>query len=449
MQSFALALPLIAALGVAWAWFGRHKAGFDSFFAANRTIGFWAAVIAFPVCWTWANTFIIGPQKAYESGFAAVLWFAALNCVGLFVFAVCAWQMNRVADPSVPTLTGYIRERFGGDMVWVYTIVILGTSVYAVVGQLIGALVLLNYATGFSKVALIIGLAPMMLLIAYPRGVESSFAADMVKAFMIVIVLGVIAFVMEAAGKDVFVHTIQGIAQKPVDIWDPKLLRMFVLPLAISWIAGGALDHQLYQRSRSLAPSAKSAPWYGILPFGVVVLFISSVGFFAPWDVMQGLDHQLAGFVAIQHWFPVMGQVFIITVAAALLATGASALNASASTWAVDIVRPLKPGWSPLSVSRVAMALILILSVGLALSGVTLIQLVLFIGSFRGALLFPTLLGLFTKRRLEPSRLFALSIAMAMCTGPAVAYFTGDNLWGGVTALVLSAVACVFEWRRR
>lgn len=457
MPSLVLALPLVAMLGVAWVWFGRHTVEAKSFFNANKSIGFWVAVISFPVCWTWANTLIIGPQKAYEDGFAAVFWFAILNAVALFVFAVCMWRMFRVAGSDVSGFTGFVRERFGVEMTWVYTIGILGISVYAVVGQLIGALVLLNYATGLSKEVLIIMLAPSMLVLASWRGIESSFAADMVKAILIATVLVVIMFVMGDAGADTVVKASGGVAQKPPGLWDWSLLRPFVIPLAISWIAGGAVDNQLYQRGFSLDPldpSAKSAVWYGILPFGVVVFVISSVGLLAPIRAMmppvgKALDHQLAGLVAINTWMPMMGNVFIIMVASALLATGASALNASASSWARDIVEPIRPAWSVIAVSRVVMVLITTFSVWLALRGVTLVQMVLFIGSFRGALLFPTLLGLFTtKRRFKCSRLFAPSIVAAMCIGPAVAYFTGDNLWGGIVALTISGLACVVEWRR-
>ena len=444
-----IALPFVAALGYGQIWFGRQRTGFGSFFAANRAIGFWTAALSIPIAWLWSNTIILGPQKAYEGGIAPVLWLAGLNCVGLLSFAICAWQMNRVADPEIPTLTGYIEKRFGTDMVWVYTIGILGTSIYSVVAQLVGAFVLLNYVTGIDKSTLAMLLAPMMLILACARGVQSSFAGDMVKAGMIVLVLVVVLLVAYTAGIDVFDHAVSGVSQKPVDFFDYGMLRFFVIPLAISWISGGALDHQLYQRSRSFSPAAKNAAWVGILPFGVVVLIISSAGFFAPWNVMKGLDHQLAGFVAIQQWMPVMGGVFIIAVAAALLATGASALNASACTWAADIVKPLQPEWSPVMVSRVAMGLILVVCVGIALTGVTLLQLVLFIGAFRGALLFPTLLGLFTKKGLEHSRMFAVSIALTMITGTAVALLSGDPLWGGVVALTISAAVCFVELRRQ
>lgn len=444
MQSLLLGAPCVAALALTVVWFGRRKADFGSYFAAHRSIGFSVAVVSFPVCWTWANTLIIGPQKAFQNGLATVAWFSVLNALALAVYALCDTQLRKVAKAHVPTLTGYMQERFGMPMVWVYSIGILGVSAYAVVGQLIGALVLLNYATGWDREMLVVLLAGMMFIIAYPRGIESSFSADMVKACTIGLVLMLAIFVIvEGRGS-----------QGPLpgsgltDLLDPGLLRNFVIPLAISWIAGGAVDHQLYQRGRSLSASARTAPWHGILPFGILVFVISSVGFFAPKNTMQGLDPQLAGFVAIEFWVPRAGQAFIVMVAAALLATGASALNASASTWAVDIVRPMNPKLSPLTVSRIATAIIALGSAWLALSGITLVQMVLFIGSFRGALLFPTLYGLFVGKRVEPSPLFAGAIASAMCIGPIVAYASGDNLWGGVAALGLSGLACALELRR-
>lgn len=438
-------LPLFAVLGLTFAWFGRRQVTFDSHFAANRSIGFLVAVVSFPVCWTWANTLIIGPQRAYQAGLAETLWFASLNSMALAMFALCAWRFGKVARAEVPTLTGYIKERYAPEMVWVYSIGISGIALYAVVGQFIGALVLIEYATGASKTFLVPMLAVMMALIALPRGVESSFAADMVKASMIGVVLIIALTVLGTAAPSGVV--LEGQRGKGIEFLEPAMLSSFVLPLAISWLAGGALDHQLYQRARSLSPEAKSAVWWGILPFGVVVFAISSLGFLVSPAMMQGLDPQLAGFVAVSAWNVEFGRVFIIAVAAALLATGASALNAASSAWAVDIVRPWRPAWSAPRVSRVVMLLTLAAAVALALTGVTLLQMVLFIGAFRGALLFPTLLGLWTTRQAAPSRLFAWGIALTMVIGPCVAWQT-TAFQGGLTALGLSGLLCIIEWLR-
>lgn len=467
-SSMLLGLPFFAAVAVAVSWFGRRAVSYDSFFAANRDIGrhslgYLVAAISFPVCWTWANTLIIGPQKAYQDGLPSVIWFALLNALALVVFVLCSLQMRKVARDKIATLTGYIGRRFHRNMVWVFTVGICGISVYAAAGQFVGTMVLLEYSLGFGKDAvvalgpfefgartlLVLGLGVGMLSIAVMRGVESSFAADMVKALAIVVVLYAALLVFgRASGSELAAH-LGGVKQRPPGLFDwDTLLRPFVIPLAISWISGGALDHQLYQRARSLSPEAARAPWWGIVPFGIVVFVISALGFFAPWETMKGLDPQLAGFVAISRWAPALGEVFVVAIAAALLATGASALNAAASSWAVDIVHPLRPQWSQVAVSRVVMLLVLALSIALALAGVTLLQMVLFIGAFRGALLFPTLLGLFSRKRAGASSAFAWQVGAAMAAGPLVAYWSGDPMWGGVSALAFSGIACLYEWRR-
>lgn len=467
-SSMLLGLPFFAAVAVAVSWFGRRNVSYDSFFAANRDIGrhrlgYLIAAISFPVCWTWANTLIIGPQKAYQDGLPSVIWFALLNALALVVFVLCSLQMRKVARDKIATLTGYIAGRFHRDMVWVFTVGICGISVYAVVGQFVGAMVLLEYslnlgtnstatllgATVGVRTLLVCGLGLGMFALAIMRGVESSFAADMVKALAIVIVLYAALLVFGRAADTELVAHLGGVKHRPAGLFDwDTLLRPFVIPLAISWISGGALDHQLYQRARSLSPEAIRAPWWGIVPFGIVVFIISALGFFAPWDAMKGLDPQLAGFVAISRWAPALGEVFVVAIAAALLATGASALNAAASSWAVDIVYPLRPQWSRVTVSRVVMLLVLAFSIMLALAGVTLLQMVLFIGAFRGALLFPTLLGLFSGKRADASPAFAWQVGAAMAAGPLVAYWSGDPMWGGVSALALSGGACLREWHR-
>lgn len=439
-------IPFFAALGLMFAWFGRRQVTFASHFSANRSIGLWVAAVSFPVCWTWANTLIIGPQRAFQAGLSEAIWFALLNALALAVFAACATRLEKVARLEIPTLTGFVRERYAPEMVWVYSIGISGIALYAVVGQFIGALVLVEYVTGLTRDVLVLVLAPMMLALALPRGVESSFASDMVKAATIGVVLIVALCVLNLAGGPAIHAGLPG-AGKGFGFLDGAMLSAFVLPLAISWISGGALDHQLYQRARSLSYEARYAPWLGIVPFALLVFAVSALGFVAPRDAMRGLDPQLAGFVAVEATLPGLGQLFMLAIASALMATGASALNAAASAWAVDIVGPWRPKWSAPWVSRAIMLATLMVAMALAMSGVTLLTMVLFIGAFRGALLFPTLLALWTERRAPPSRGFAWGIASAMLVGPFVAW-QSTPLWGGVTALALTAVMCLLEWRR-
>ncbi len=446
-----LIIPCAVILLLVLLRFGLARNTFESYFVANRNIGIFLAALSFPVCWLWANTLIIGPQGAYESGISNALWFAFLNGLALFVFAIFSTRAGSVMKSSNYTLTGYIAERFDRRTMLLFMLGILGVCVYAVAGQFIATVVLLQHATGISAPMLAGLLGLMMFSIAASRGLQSSYVADIVKATLIAVMLVAVGIVVaRAGGFPALASGFGGIAAPAPDLFDWKLLRDFVIPLAVSWISGGAIDHQLWQRRFALSPNAIRAVWMGIIPFILVVFSISTLGFVAAASHLSMSDHQLAGFVAVNAWLPMGSSAFILMIAAALLATGASALNAAASVWAVDVWRSWKPLASEVSalwVSRAVMCGIILLSVMLALKGVTLKQMVLFIGSFRGALFFPMILAFFFIRVRSPSAVFTWGIGSAMIVGPLAAFFS-TNLWGGVVALSISGLATGYEWVR-
>lgn len=429
-----------------------RKNTFASFFLANRAIGTVVASFSLAVCWVWVFALMVGPQRAYQGGFGSLAWFVGANTVAMFLFALLSRRLRTVSATSWDSFTSFIRARYGPGMLGAYTLGISGMMTYAVFAQLTGALVLLTYVTGVDKLTLVSVLAVLMLVLATPRGAQSIFSADAVKALMITLVVGVATLVIWKTGG---LHALQlgsgGIAGKGLGFFDWKLVRDFGIPLSISLLSGIVIDQQLWQRVFSLRPAAaRLAPWLAAPIFFVLIAGIGSLGFVAAALGIQLSDPQLAGFAVVGAVLPWGATLFALMVAAALLATGASALNAAASAWSIDALRWWKPDAQArgmIRTSRLVMVVITLLGVGLVYAGITLEQMLLFFGTFRGALFFPTLLALFTRRTGDASAWFTSSIVALMLVGPVIAYFA-SVFTAGLIVLGVAAVLCFAEFMR-
>ncbi|MFA7309448.1 MAG: hypothetical protein WC050_00950 [Candidatus Paceibacterota bacterium] len=453
MQEAALYLgtPVVFAVGVLLVWFGIRRTSFSSFFIADRTIGLFAASVSLAVCWIWVFALIVGPQQAYLGGIGPLAWFVGANTAAIVVFALFFFRLRTEFTGQWSTFTEFIRFRFGAGMLGVYTIGISGMMTYAVWAQLTGALALLAYATGADKSSLMALIAFLTLVVAMPRGVQSVFSADMVKALMIGAVLGIAVVVFGHADG---VHGLwagsRGFSGTGPAFLSWPLLRDFGIPVTISLLSGIVIDQQMWQRSLSLrSAAARFAPWIAAAVFFILIASVGALGLAASYLHISVADPQLAGFAVVESILPAGAKVFAFMIAAALLATGASALNAVSSAWAVDALRWWKPASDErtmIRASRIVMVVILLISVFIALAGVTLAQMLLLIGTFRGALFFPTILALFTRGG-EASRSFTVSILVTMVVGPIIAYYT-SVFTAGMIVLSVTALLCGVEWLR-
>lgn len=440
-----LSLPGVAALIFLYARFGRQATTLSSFFVTN--MGAVMGAISIAICWTWSIALIVGPQKGYQGGLPSLAWFCGMNVLAIAVFAIFhQLRLRRWGDSQAKTWTAIVRERFGDRMMGLFTFAIGVVCLYSVSGQFIGTVVLLRHATGIDAHTLVFVLAAIMLVIALPRGIESVVSGDMVKAIAITsVALIALAIFGQAIHSGNVAQSLGSVGVKTADVFNEKLLTGFGLPVGISLIAAVGIDHQLWQRSFSLSPRARwTAPLLAVVIFGVLVTLIGMLGLAARGAGLKLDDPQLAGFAAAEHFASWGGTAFTLMIAAALIVTGASALNAGANIWALDIVPRWNPSLSRLAVARMVMIVFIAFGIVLALSGVTLEGMLLFIGSFRSALFFPTLLVLLSATAYRRNAVLEASVVLAMVLGPIVA-ITVTPLWGGLTALALSGVGSIHE----
>ncbi|MEY4746967.1 MAG: hypothetical protein RLZZ416_16 [Candidatus Parcubacteria bacterium] len=458
-----LVTPAVLAAAVTALVWGGQKETTESFYVAERRIGPFVGAASIGVAWLWVFALFVGPQKAYQDGLPALLWFAIPNTLGIALCCAIAWQVRKRMRGAGCTLPEFHEHAFDPSMRKVSAFGILFVQgVYAVLAQLIGAQLLLSTATSISPLVIVLTLAFLMVALASYKGLPNSIGADVLKASLVAMIV-VIAVAALAFSDGTLSKGISGVRENPLGFFDKELLVGFAFPVSISLLAGGAIDQQLYQRSYALsAKSAGSALVLAPVVFFVLCLGIGSLGLLAAGSGLKASNPQLIGFEVMRNLFsPAMGTVFVLTVASILIATGAAALNAVSSVGAIDVVRSFRPhigGRSLLWVSRSVMALFIVVCVSIFVlfPAVRLLDLILFIGPFRASLLLPTILAAFTVAYARPSKAFTAAVVTAMLIGVWVSsglwpLYPFSNRWvfeAGLITLGITAVACAIEWYR-
>jgi len=143
--------------------------------------------------------------------------------------------------------------------------------------------------------------------------------------------------------------------------------------------------------------------------------------------------------------------VFTLTIVAALVAAGASALNAFSSIGSVNVWKRFKPettDGSLLAVSRISMVLLVAVGMFVArLPNVQITYLLLLIGAFRGALMLPTIFALFWPKLHGPSAFIGILVGMAVGVPMFIAgnYFEIQEIasLGALAPIAITFLFCV------
>jgi urea-proton symporter len=386
----------------------RQKDSINLFFVANRKVGLIIGSLSVMAAWIWAPALFVSSQKGYEQGLPGVFWFTVPNALSLVFFAFLAKRIRQVMDQGY-TLPEFIRQRLGVRSHFIHIIAIFVAQTYAVIVQLTASLLLLNLLTGISKVALLLIIAALFLALAALRGIRTSILLDVIKAGVIaVVIIVIIPWTIAAAGGAAEVS--QGLGGSKgtyTNLLDPTVAWAFGVPITISLLSGVVIDQQQWQRAFSIRRRrVRSAFVLGGIIFALVPASLALLGFLAanPAAGVEVTSTQLAGVAAVAHFLPKIGVViFAIMVLVGLTSAGSAALCAVSSIGGIDIYRQYlhrkATDHQIIRASRISMFIILFIAMVISLlPNVQILYIQLLVGSFRAALLIPTVLALFWRR---------------------------------------------------
>ena len=434
----------------------RKAKSSEQFFVGNRQFGLWTGAFSSAAAWIWAPALFVSSQVAYTKGLPGVFWFIIPNTLALILFAFLAKKVRSVMEQGY-TLPEYIKQRLGTNNQFLYTVVMFIYQCYAVIVQLLGSLLLLNFLTGLSKPLLITILAVVFLIIASFRGIRSSVIADMLKVVMMLSVVLLVApiVISRSGGGGTLLGGLGGAKGTFTNLLNPMIAWTYGIPTAISLLAGITIEQQQWQRAFSIKKKNISHSFLlASIIFFVVPLALSLLGFVAsnPSLGISVSDPQLSGIGAIAHFLPSIGVImFVLMILFGLIAAGSSALCAISTLTTNDIykqyINKSASEKQQITLARITMLIVLVIGVSVALiPNISILYLQLLTGAFKATLFVPTILALYWTKLSSKASFW--SILIGLVTGaPLFIYGTiiGNpslSTWGSIAPLIISAIVC-------
>ena len=324
----------------------RWKKTGVGFLVAGREVPWTIGAPSIAASWIWAPALFVSVQKAYELGLPGIFWFTAPNILALVIFA---WLAPRVREkiPGGYTLPDWIRYRFGSQKLHTaYMVPYIWYQIMAICVQIFVGGMMLNFLTGIPLNVVMVLLLGVGLSYSLISGLRASIVTDFLQmAFIIIGGIIVLPWVVSAAGPGAISGGLGGLAGK-TNIFDPGIAFSFGIVTSIGLIAGAICDQQYWQRSFAIKPGhlKRSFVWGGLL-FGVVPIALSILGFIAANPDMgislpEGTGLPMIGIATVVKLLPVWASVFfVVMLLAGLCSTLDSALCATSSLYAIDMVK--------------------------------------------------------------------------------------------------------------
>ncbi len=415
----------------------RRSGGLDAQLVANRRIpsqyvGIWMAI-----AFTWGATFFYAGQLAYTAGWLGLTFYLLGNGGGL---ALAFYLAPKIPVPEEKySISEAMKERFSNKTGWVYSIGIVGIQGgYALTLQFLAAAALLSFTMQADKTYTVLAAAAAMIVPVIIGGIRSSVVLDLIKGSMMIVLIAVLAplAIWKAGGFQAVLEGLGGYVAPGLASSASTSAWVFAItigiPLVVSLISAGVIDQSLFQRYFSVNErGGRRLGWplvAGLAFFVFNILAAASLGFLAanPSLGIHVETARIAGFAAIDALVPTAAVFFTITVIAAFVASGDTALNASSSVWAMDVY---KKWWridaterQVMLVQRLAMIVFILIAAAIALTGVDMLTLTIAVGVFRSALFIPTVVAFVVDKKIIPDVFVGILFAMIVSL---VLYGTG------------------------
>ncbi len=351
-------------LGIAW-WTSRG-AGEHSFYSGDRK-SLWY-VVAFGMIGTSLSgvTFISVPGYVQ-----AKAWTYFQLVLG---FAIGYWVVAGVLLPlyyrlKLTSIYGYLRERFGlhsyrtGASFFILSRLAGATIRIFVVLNVIHLFVLKAMGISFEVTALAIMV--MIVLYTLKGGVKTIVWTDTLQTlFMLGALVGTVVYIIQQPGMGDWLPALQANgSMRILDLdWrsDSFFLKQVLAGIFIT-IAMTGLDQEMMQKNLSVSTvegSQKNMRTFSVILLGVNLLFLllgSLLYLYIQRNGVQMPAHSDDVFptLALQHFPPWLGLLFIIGLISALFPSADGALTALTASTCIDLIGIRDRGWDDARQKRV------------------------------------------------------------------------------------------------
>lgn len=438
--SYSLACILVVAL-VEW---GKRQTG-ERYLASERRLGGVLGALSIAASWIWAPAIFVSTQVGFQWGYSGLVWFVIPNMLALMLFAPLAARVRQ----RIPFGYSYLQSLQLNERGFRKTqlVVLLVVQILSFAIQITAGAELLSFVCGASYESIVCFMTFVPLIYCLVSGLPSSVISDALQY-----VVMVAAIVLIFCGLPMNTEFSSALSAVPFKPFDPTMLVQFGLASTLTLLFGIFSDHQQWQRAFASRIDNLQAPFIagGVL-HGVVTFSLGTLGVLI---AQTGYKPNSIGIVGAEYiaasMAPVFTAAFVVMALSGLCSTVSAALCAFSSLWATEI----EPAKNPVSVSRKAMVLLVVLSFLIAIFRLPLIALWMTAGIVRLCVVAPTLWSVFGRDSFRGSIGTAAIVSSAVVGAPLYVYGTITNAAlirdiGMLICLFISVSICLAASRPR
>lgn len=420
----------------------------ENFLVADRRVSWTLAAPSIAATWIWAPALFVAAEKAYTQGWPGVFWFTVPNILTLVIFG---WFMQRLRGmaPDGFTLSGYIKDRFGGRTQVMYLIELGGLAACSFAVQLLAGAGIVTILTGIPFWQVTVVLALLALGYSLFSGINGSIVTDFLQmGFMALGVLIFVPWAIASAPSGVLTDGLDGFSGTFGSLFTGDgggVAVSFGIAVTIGLLSGPFGDQSFYQRGFSVKRShvIRSFMW-GAVIFGIVPLVMSQLGFLAAGLGLEVDNTTFTNVAAVQELLPTWTLIpFLFILLSGLVSTLDSNLSAISSLAGHDVfdrwTHRRHTNRQIVGFARIAMLVIAVAAVAIAnIPNMKVLYLFLFYGALRSSTLTPTVFALWRKDRFVSERgmFWGIVVALALFV-PLFAYGNWNGvLWANLTGII-------------
>jgi SSS family transporter len=445
---------LLLNLGVGW-WSNRRVKNTGDFVLAGRKLRLPMAVTATFATWFGAETVLGSSSEFAQHGMIGVVEdpFGAALClvlVGLF-YAKPLYRMNLL------TFCDYFKVRFGPRAEFMSAALMIPSYFGWVAAQLVAMGLVLQLVTGLPVWAGIMISTVIVLLYTYWGGMWAVTITDFIQTIVIIVgLVAVTAIMVHSAGglSSVIERAPKGffhfLPQPSAHGWLEYIGAWFTLGLG-SIPAQDVFQRVMSSRSEKVAVQATLTGAGLYLLIGALPLLIALTACLHYPDLNPEDQQSLLPMAVMRAGGPWLQVIFFGALLSAVMSTASGTMLAPASVLGENILKPRMPHLTDkrlLSIIRLSLAGVALLSMFMALSGDSIYDLVAQSSAFTLVSLFvPLTLGLYWKRANGKAAFWSMVAGMVFWLPLEIIGSNVPAIFPGLLASLVVMVVGSFVWK--
>jgi SSS family transporter len=409
MNDQTLGVLVIVVFGVLWVgiglWVARRVRRSEHFIVAGRDVGVALGAATILATWVTGNTILAAPESGYTYGVLGVIGYGIGAGVAIVAFAPLAKRI-RILMPHGRTVGDFFRLRYDSKNYGLFLVMLIVWDLGWLLTQAMAAGILLETVFGIDFHVAVVTTVVLVTVYVAIGGMVSVLATDFMQTMLILgLVLVFPVWVYLSAGPADVYEGMRNLAPDQLNLANSAGL-VFMVALALLAIGEVFMDNAFWQRAFALRPNIVGRAFtFAGAGWIFVPLATGSLAWVALGTGMEvpGGPSSVGPAVVAEYAGRLGSTIFLVVLWAALASTMAALLNAVASLLMNDIfnnfVRKAASDRLLLLSGRMSTVVVAVIVVALAWPRpLTLLTLLILLGSINAAYIPPIVMGLFFHR---------------------------------------------------